>query len=230
MKNLSLKLFRTNREIRNFAAKAAHLQSEKTRRSAVPIAVIDDQPFVPQTNLQSYGYNISQIGDIKSLNEVAKYPLILCDIMGVGRHFDSKLQGASLISEIKKGFPEKIVIAYTGAGLNERAVKVAGERSDRIIKKDIDMDEWVDVLDSATREAVDPYIVWNKVRARFIEMDVDTKDMILLEDGYVRSILSKDLSFAETKAVSTGGEIRQDARAIVNGLISSVVFKAMFGV
>lgn len=230
MKNLSLKMFRSNSEIRDFSAKAAHLQSEKTRRSSVPIAVIDDQPFAPQTNLQSYGYNISQIGDIKSLNEVAKYPLILCDIMGVGRHFDSKLQGASLISEIKKGFPEKIVIAYTGAGLNERAVKMAGERSDRIIKKDIDMDEWVDVLDAATREAVDPYIVWNKVRARFIEMGVDTKDMLRLEDGYVRSILNRDLTFSDIKAASNSPDIRQDARAIVNGLISSVVFKAMFGV
>lgn len=229
MKQFSLNFFRSNKEIKDFAVKVAHLQSEQSRRSAVPIAVIDDQPFAAQTNLQSYGYNISQIGDIKSLGEVARYPLILCDIMGVGRHFDSKLQGASLISEIKKGYPEKIVIAYTGAGLSERAVKVAGERSDKIVKKDIDIEELVEILDGATRLAVDPHVVWNKVRARFIEMDVDTKDILRLEDGYVRSVLRKDSDFVDFKQASGSGEIRQDARAIVNGLMSSAIFSAIFG-
>lgn len=229
MKSLALNLFKSSRDIRDFAAKAAHLQSEQSRRAAVSIAVIDDQPFAPQTNLQAYGYSISQIGDIKSLNEVANYPLILCDIMGVGRHFDSRLQGASLISEIKKNFPEKIVIAYTGAGLNDRAVKIAADRSDKILKKDVDIDDWVETLDAATREAVDPFIIWNKVRARFIEMGVDTKDMLLLEDAYVEAILRRDLSFSSVKSISGSNGVRHDARAIVNGLISSLVFKAIFG-
>lgn len=230
MKTFALKMFKSNRDIRDFAAKAAHLQSEKDRRSAVSIAVIDDQPFAPQTNLQAYGYSISQIGDIKSLSEVAQYPLVLCDIMGVGRHFDSKLQGASLISEIKKNFPEKIVIAYTGAALNDRSVKVAADRSDRILKKDVDIDDWVDALDDATRQAVDPYVIWNRVRARFVEMGVDTKDIIILEDAYVDAVQKKDISFGSMKSINSGGDVRQDARAIVNGLISSLVFKAIFGV
>ncbi|WP_396594393.1 hypothetical protein [Brevundimonas sp. R86498] len=230
MKSIALKLYKSARDIRDFAGKAAHLQSEKQRRSTVPIAVIDDQPFAPQTNLQSYGYNISQIGDIKSLGEVSKYPLILCDIMGVGRHFDHKLQGASLITELKKNYPEKIVIAYTGAALNDRAVKVAADRADRILKKDIDIDEWVDALDRATREAVDPYIIWNKVRARFVEMGVDTKDMIAFEDAYVRSVQSRDITFSAVKAAGNDQSLRSDAKAIVNGVISSLVFQAIFGI
>ena len=149
--------------------------------------------------------------------------------MGVGRHFDNKLQGASLITEIKKNYPEKIVIAYTGAALNERAVKIAAERSDRIIKKDIDIDEWVDTLDSATREAVDPYIIWNKIRGRFVELNIDTKDMLILEDAYVQAILSKDITFANVKTITQSAGVRDDARAIVNGMISSMIFQAIFG-
>jgi hypothetical protein len=96
MRGMFIKLFKSNSDISEFLDRSAHLKNPQARRSAIKIAVIDDEPFAPQTNLQSYGYNIKPIGDLKNLKEVAEYHIVLCDIMGVGRHFDSNLQGASL--------------------------------------------------------------------------------------------------------------------------------------
>ncbi|MDP3677295.1 MAG: hypothetical protein Q8R44_19720 [Novosphingobium sp.] len=90
------------------------LGSDRERRMKVPIAVIDDEPFAAQQTLTNNGYDIRTLGDIKTLDEVQSFNVILCDLQGVGRHLDSKNQGAFLIDEIKRNHPEKFVIAYTG--------------------------------------------------------------------------------------------------------------------
>ncbi|MCQ8278909.1 hypothetical protein NFI95_10660 [Acetobacteraceae bacterium KSS8] len=229
MKDLFLKPFRSNSELSNYMRTTAHLQTVKSRREAVNVAVIDDEAFAPQTNLQSYGYRITPIGDMKDLAEVAGYHMVLCDIMGVGRHFDMATQGASLISEIKKNYPEKIVIAYTGAMLNEKASKIAQQRADAIIKKGIDIEDWITKLDHFSEAAVDPHVIWNKVRTRLIEIDVSTKDVMLLEDAYVRSVFRRDPMLSHLKSRSERMNIGSDVRAIIQGLASSAIFSAIVG-
>ncbi len=229
MRAMALKLFATNDELRGYLSRSSHLQTAKERRAAVSIAVIDDEPFAPQANLQTYGYNIKPIGDLKDLNEVASFHMVLCDVMGVGRHFDAKLQGASLIAEIKKSYPEKVVIAYTGAAMNDRAAKLATERADRIIKKDVDIEQWTAVLDELGREAVDPYVIWNKVRRRFVEIDASTKDILALEDAYVRAVRSRDASFSLLTTRANEFNVQKDVRAIVQGIASSYIFNSIFG-
>lgn len=227
MRKVALSMFKSNASLTGYLKRSAHLHSHASRRGAFEIAVIDDQPFAPLQNLQAYGYKIAQVGDLKKLNEIEQYPLILCDIMGVGRNFDSKLQGASIISEIKKSHPEKVVIAYTGAGLQEFAARQAIERADHLIIKDADIEDWVETLDNYAEEALDPYIVWNKLRRRFVEMDVSTRDIFILEDAYVRSVEAKDAGFNGLLEVASQSA-QKDARAIVQSLIASVIFKVMF--
>ena len=229
MKQSMLRFFKSNADLVNFSKNTLGFQTVTARRAAVSIAVIDDEAFAPQTNLKSYGYNITQIGDLKNLEEVGPFHIVLCDIMGVGKHFDKVLQGASLISQIKRMYPEKIVIAYTGAMLNERAARIASERADAVIKKDVEIEAFTSKLDSLGVGAIDPYVIWNKVRARLVELDVDTRDIILFEDGYVRSVLKKDprLSMLSDRAEKIN--INSDVRAILQGLASSTIFSAMVG-
>src|SRR5947209_2369225 len=66
-------------------------------RGSVPIAAIDDQPFEPATNLRHNHYNIVHLNDIQNIDEIKAYPIILCDLQGVGANLDPKLQGAHLI-------------------------------------------------------------------------------------------------------------------------------------
>lgn len=229
MKTLALQLFKTNADLSNFIRSTSNLQDAKSRRSAVRIAVIDDQPFLPHMILQNYGYKVEQIGDLKNVEEVKDYHLILCDVMGVGRHFGAKAQGATLISEIKKVYPEKIVIAYTGGAAGDAAVQAATERADALIRKDVDGEEWAAKLDDLGVAAIDPHVIWQKVRARFIELDADTKDILLLEDAFVRSVLSRQTDLSTLTRMLSSINVGPDVRAIVQGLASSVIFTAIFG-
>jgi CheY-like chemotaxis protein len=229
LKPTALSIFRSNGELLHYTLRSAHLHTPQARRAAVRIAVIDDEAFAPQNNLQNYGYKITPVGDLKSVNEVEAYDMILCDIVGVGRNFDSVAQGASLIAEIKKNYPEKVVVAYTGGALTERSSRMAADRADAMIKKDADIEEWINQLDKLSADAVDPHVIWNKIRSRFVELDVDSKQILLLEDAYVGSIKARDPELTALKKIASTGGLGADVRAIVQGLISSAIFKVIVG-
>lgn len=230
MKKFILRFYKSNSELSNFMKATTHLQTVQSRRSSVNIAIIDDQGFDAQLNLQSYGYKVDALGDLKSISEVAKYHIVLCDIIGVGKNFDKNTQGASLISEIKKSYPEKVVIAYTSAMLNERVAKIATLRADETIKKDTEIEDFVEKLDRLSLEAIDPHIIWNKIRERFVQIDVDSRDIILFEDAYVRSVLKKDPGLSILSSRISKMDIGPDVRAILQGLASSAIFSSIFGV
>ena len=229
MRKLALALFKDSGNIRDFVRKNIQLKDAASRRSAVKIAVIDDNPFKPQTNLANYGYKITPIGDIKSVSEVADYNIVLCDLMGVGLHFDQKNQGASIIAQIKQSYPSKIIIAYTGAAMGSQVARSAGDIADQIIRKDVDNDEWVATLDRQALDSVDPYVLWTKTRARLVDLGAETKAILILEDAYVRSVLSRDSGFHNLKNAMSEINLAGDARSIVNGLISSIIFTVIFG-
>jgi CheY-like chemotaxis protein len=220
---LSLSFLKTNRQLADYYRDRIVTRDIRERRKSVSICVIDDQPFAPQTNLSNYGYRIEAIGDIKTIEEISAYDLILCDIIGVGRHFDERLQGASVIAEIKRCHPDKVIVAYTGAALNQLAAKSANYLADDLIKKDADIEDWIQRLDSYTEMLLDPHATWQRIRQDLVRREVDTKDILIIEDGYVRSILAKGSSSVMNRALSKTG-VRQDVRSIITGVISSAAY------
>ena len=74
-------------------------------RHNVPVVVIDDQPFDPANNLHHNHYTINHLTDIRTIDDIKIYPIVLCDLQGVGTKLHVELQGAHLIKEIKKHFP-----------------------------------------------------------------------------------------------------------------------------
>lgn len=105
-------------------------------RSRFPIVVIDDKDFTPMKNLQRYNFSVTHFDDISSIDSIYRYPIVLCDLHGVGASLGSRLQGAQVIREIKKNYPEKYVIAYTGDGSSEMT-EVAISYADAYLKKDV---------------------------------------------------------------------------------------------
>ena len=172
---------------------------------------------------------IDAIGDIKSVNEVLKYDVVLCDIMGVGKYLDPRLQGASIIAEVRRSFPEKYVIAYTGAALNQVAARQANALADDTLKKDADIEDWIGLLDKYMNASQDPFKVWIRIRSTLIDRGVDTKDVLCLEDAYVRSIKKGDAHFIRLTKQADKLRLRDDVRSIINGIISSIAFSYMFG-
>jgi hypothetical protein len=206
-------------------------KSARERRDLLSIGVIDDEPFQPHHNLENVGYKISLLGDPQTVNTVVPYQIILCDLQGVGQALDTRRQGAFLIREIKRNFPEKYVVAYTGGPAHSGISRESALAADAFLKKDADIETWTEKLDSIILELVDPYRVWMRQRRAFIDRDVDTLTIIKLEDAYVRSIANGSSSpdkSALAELVSRSG-LPGDIRAIVQSFVSSIIFKVLIG-
>ena len=222
-------LFKTNAQLQGFDKSNRRFSSINDRRSAVKIAVIDDNAFDPEVNLRSHGYDIRQIGDLKNIREVEGYPIVLCDLMGVGLHFDKINQGNRLIKEIKANYPAAYVLAYTGAGWGQPAAQTAAQIADDIIQKDISIEDWVEKLDVFVTGATNPYVIWNRSRLALVKADIDTKELLILEDAYVRSINNGEQNLAFFAQAVSRQSLKGDVRAIAQGLLSSAIFKAIVG-
>jgi hypothetical protein len=202
-------------------------QNDRDRRALIPIAVIDDEAFKPEQNLRALGYDIRVVGDIKSVDEVSPFNIVLCDLQGVGRFIDSRGQGAFIIDELKRNHPEKVVIAYTGGSLDDAITLRAQEMADLFIRKDADIDEWRDKLDDVIALLSNPVLVWKRQRLALVDADVPTIEIVKLEDAFVKSI--KNGSDYPYRELLNSGNVGADLRAIAQSLIASGIFKIMVG-
>lgn len=201
--------------------------SDHERRSLFPIAVIDDKPFHYEQNLQANNFQVKYLGDINTIDDVKDYNIVLCDLQGVGTRMNARGQGAYIIDEIKRHFPEKFVVAYTGGSLDDSITVLAQEHSDFFLKKDADIDDWRDTLDDIIGQLSDPISVWRRQRDALVEADVPTLDILKLEDAYVSSV--KQGSDKAYRSMAAKRELSSDLRSIANSLIASGIFRAFIG-
>lgn len=166
----------------------ANLPDRVAKRRAVKIAVIDDQHFALKPALEKLEYRVTELGDIDSLDQVTAFEIILCDTQGVGTKFLSEQQGAFVIKEIRRQFPEKYIVAFSGASLGNPLFKQGISGSDYSIRKDADSDSWVQMLDDIVDQILDPKSHWYRIRKILVSANVDTSSILDLEDAYVRAL------------------------------------------
>lgn len=195
------------------------------KRHEVPIAIIDDEPFPYTSAMRKHDFNVKEIGDIKDINAVQSYSVVLCDIKGVGKSFGSKYEGAHVIEEIRRYYPSKILIAYTSHQFDPTYNKFF-QLCDFTLKKDIDSDDWVASLDRAVRMAQDPIAQWQKVRRSLLNYEINILDLVLLEDAFVKKILNIESDFNYRKFSKN---LPNDAKQIVLNFASNMLFKALIG-
>lgn len=193
-------------------------------RAKFPIVVIDDKEFTPANNLRRYNFNIAHFADIQNIDAVSRYPVVLCDLLGVGLAFGPRLQGAQVIREIKKNFPDKFVIAYTGGGSSEVS-EFAISFADQYLKKDADLEEWCEILDGAISHVSNPALVWKKLRHKLLDADVTPYQIAELEDSFVASVLDGKAVY-EPRLLEQSGRmsISADGRAILHSMIANALF------
>ena len=161
-------------------------------RSKLKILVIDDQPFILKEVLASHGYAIHEMRDISAIDLVAGFPIVVCDIKGVGTTFKTKHEGAHLFREIRRAFPEKYIVAFTGfrfdATYNEY-FRVA----DVSLKKDTDTEAWVKVLDEAIAIMAEPKYRWLRMR-RFLleEARLELWTVLQIETAFIEAVSTRD--------------------------------------
>ena len=203
---------------------AVTMPGPRELRKRFDILIIDDEDFIIKKNLAENGFQIFQKQDIETLRDVEAYPIILCDIRGVGVKLEYQKEGAVLIREIKKLYPNKRVVAYTGSTYDTTYNEYL-DFADTVISKGTSLDDWIQILDEQIRNCVNPKLQWDNLRQYLIKLNVPTMDIAKLEDRYVHSILKKDFSGLSGLAESYGDTVK----SIVVDLLSSTFVKLITG-
>lgn len=163
-------------------------------RNQYNIAIIDDQVFPLYDSLRKHGFTITKFNDIQDINELKSFEIIICDIRGVGQFFQSRYEGAHIVKEIHRKFPNKYLIVFSGSTFNVEYNKFFS-LSDKTVKKGTDLSEWVVILDNAIKELINPYKQWEKTRLFLQENEIDSKLLLKFEQAYIKSILKKNAKY-----------------------------------
>ena len=125
--------------------------------------------------------------DIRSLTDVAGYDLILCDIRGVGKFFQSDYEGAYLVKQLKEKYPNKIIVSYTADSYNpkyENYLKYA----DAIVPKGTTLEDWDSLLSQLIRDLANPVKQWKKTRKALFDANVSTILVAKYENQFVKAV------------------------------------------
>lgn len=203
----------------------ASYQLSKPRRSDIPMIVIDDEDVPYLEDIRFHGFNLSHFKDIEQIESVNGFEIVLCDIRGIGKKFNSKFEGAHIISEIKRVYPFKIIIAFSAYTFDPSYNKYF-KLADDILKKDIEIDEWVERLDEAIEMAINPIYKWEKIKTYLQTQRINPFDLIGLEDEYVR-LFQKRISLGSFPSRKIKGNLSEDAKRVLQSFLTSLVFKLL---
>lgn len=193
-------------------------------RKKTDVLVIDDEGFEPKEFLEGNNYRLTSKIDIDNVKDVSEYPIILCDIRGIGKKISSSFEGAFLIKEIKENYPEKIVIAYT-ASQYDPSYNVYLQRANIILPKSMPIEEWLDVLDKYIFQTADPVYQWKVLRDRLISLDIPLLDIAKLESAFVKSFLKGEFTSFEKLGQSMDSEVTK----IITDFVANIVVKLIKG-
>lgn len=172
------------------------------------IAIIDDDPFARSDALRAHKFNIVELGDIRSVDQVAEYPIVVCDIRGVGRALHSELEGAHLIAEIRKSYPDKFLVSYSGAQF-DITYNEALRSVDASLSKDASTDQWVHTLETGLLKVGNPRERWLRLRKTLLDRGVEIHEVFRVEQRFIRAIEKRDAT--ELKA----GAVPEEAKQLV---------------
>lgn len=184
--------------------------------------------FLYLEQLRRLGFNITTYKDVTDLNMLSSYDVIICDIKGVGKDFDSEFEGAFLLRELKKKYPYKGFAAYTGSAFDIRINTFLIDI--QIIKKDITIDEWCTAIDSLIRNICEPKIVWNRIRKDLLDKDVSLLDLERLEDEFVDRVLNHNCDFSNFPSPKTKKVISAEALKLLSSIASNLLAKLLMTV
>ena len=197
----------------------SHAQRERFK-----IAFIDDEDFVYQSRLANLGFRINKYEDVQDLNMLSSYDIIISDIRGVGKSFNSEAEGAFLLHELKRTYPYKVYAAYTGSAFD---VKINTYLSGiQVIKKDISIEEWSAAIDSLISDISNPKRVWKRMRSELLDIEVPLTDLMKLEDEFVFKVLNNE-SLADFPSGKIRSHLSQDAIKIISSTAAALFAKLL---
>lgn len=195
-------------------------------RRQIEILVIDDEEFTVGKRLEANNFRLTYKKDIANVKDVSEYQIILCDIRGVGVELDSKYEGAFIIKEIKVNYPTKQVVAYTGSNY-DASYNDYLRYADEIVKKGLDAEEWIDILDEEIDKCIDPIYQWKKVRTKLLENGTSILDVAKLESEYVFSVKKRSFDSFEKLANQMSPQGSKFIKDLLSSAAISVILKGV---
>jgi hypothetical protein len=188
----------------------------------VEILVIDDEKFAYLESMSSRGFHIRPLPDLHDFKAVEPYDVVLCDIKGVGKSFGSEYEGAFVISEIKRRYPHKVVVAYSNQSWDFRyAEKIKG--ADFRVDKNETPDRWQEILESAQRKVIDPIRKWKDMAKYLIESDVEMAELTKIEEAYMTACI--EAKPEQIKEASGKARVSPEIKEALVSLAASVIFR-----
>lgn len=186
-------------------------------RSKVSVLIIDDEPFVYLNRLRDAHFHICQHSVYEDVYSVAEYPIVICDIKGVGTQINSEKEGAYVAKEIKTTYPYKQVVVYSGNAYKVDSLDLEGIHT---IKKDSDFDSWSDYIEEMIKKVTDPKECWIRIRELLLSKEVTTKDISFLEHEYVDIFNNHPEDMKNFPNSRKSVKLGEDVKSIINSMIA----------
>jgi len=97
--------------------------------------------------------------------------------------------------------------------------------ADYVATKDLGIDDWIDVLDSQIKEAINPIHRWEKIRSYLLNNGVSTITIARIEDKFVQSINKKNFNALQNFVEEKDSKLR----TIITDFTSSLCAKLILG-
>lgn len=187
------------------------------------ILIIDDEGFPLLEDFRDEGYSIRCVKHFEDLSTASEYPIVICDIKGVGTQYDPYKGGSFVLRELKKKYPFKQYAAYSGF---EYDLGVMKDLKDvLIIPKTTDAETWRSNFDELIKRASDPIANWKTIRTYLLGKDVPLIDVLKIESMFVCAFLNKDEKMKDFPNKKDFPNLSQDIRAIINNMVATCVLK-----
>lgn len=187
-------------------------------KSKIPILIIDNDEFQYKEDLRDDKYNITCVKAIEDLSAAAEYPIVICDVKGVGTQYDPEMGGAIVVRELKKKYPFKQYAIYSGSDYKlELMSNLDGVAT---IKKDAPLDMWRKYCNELIYRASDPKENWKTLRDYLLKNDVALTEVLKLESNFVDIYNNRpgDMKYFPDEKLFPN--IGQDIRAIIQNMIA----------
>ena len=189
-------------------------------REKMRVLIIDDNEVPYQNALNRLSFNISHKLDIEDIRDVEPYHVIICDIKGVGLNFSRDKEGSAIILNIKKMYPEKGVIVYSGGTFDVSLTNIFSQADDTITKG-TDAIDIASKLDATFDKILDPNRLWKDISQKLLSAGIADKKLKDLEREYLESISTFDSGGFIEKLSKFGSSINiQDIVKSVSALIN----------
>ncbi|HCH3681536.1 TPA: hypothetical protein NKU97_003220 [Vibrio parahaemolyticus] len=191
-------------------------------RASVKIAIIDDLDVPYLENLRNCGYtNVRHYRDIDNFEMLTPYSVIVCDIRDVGKKL-SKAEGAFIIQQLRKIFPDKYIIAMS-SNLYALPIQNYISTADAKIKRDSNPDKILNEIEQGVKAMNSKKLRWIRMRDHLLkEHQMDLYDVWLLEQEFIRSVQSNDKKFFEHSDVTRhSGDM---LKGLLVNFISGIIF------